>query len=81
MYKLVCIFCDKVSKYVKGNIVREKLIQCIDLRADGKIRKTALARNESKMLAIESAAYEKLCDHIRHNMLEKPRLIWLTDQL
>ena len=54
MYKLVCIFCDKVSKYVKGNNVREKLFQCIDLRADGKIRKTALARNESKMLAIVS---------------------------
>ena len=54
MYKRVCIFCDKVSKYVKGNDVREKLIQCIDLRADENIRKTALARKGSKMLAFVS---------------------------
>ena len=36
-YKRVCIFYDKVSKYAKGKDVREKLIQCIDLRADKKI--------------------------------------------
>ena len=35
-YKLVCIFCDKVSKYVKGNDVREKLIQCIDPKKIGR---------------------------------------------
>ena len=48
-YKRVCIFCDKVSKYAKGKDVREKLIQCIDLRADKNIRKTALAKNDSKL--------------------------------
>ena len=124
-YKRVCIFCDKVGKYVKGNDMREKLIRCIDLRADGNIRKTALARNDGKMFAIvsrdlvaseacyhgtcyreytrpkretsttstssfipsddeyahiESAAYEKLFDYIRNNILETPRLIRLTDQ-
>ena len=52
--KPVCIFCDKVSKYAKGKDVREKLIQCIDLRADENIRKTALAKNDSKLLAIVS---------------------------
>ena len=34
--------------------MREKLIQCIDLRADKNIRKTALANNDSKLLAIVS---------------------------
>ena len=32
----------------------EILIQCIDLRADENIRKTALAKNDSKLLAIVS---------------------------
>ena len=53
-YKQVCIFCDKVSKYAKGKDVPEKLIQCIDLRADENIRKIALAKNDSKLLAIVS---------------------------
>ena len=123
-YKRVCIFCDKVSKYAKGKDVREKLIQCIDLRADENIRKTALAKNDSKLLAIvsrdlvaaeacyhrtcyreytrpkpetgtsstlsftseddeyactEAAAYEKLFDYVRNNVLVTPNLIRLTD--
>jgi len=68
--KRVCIFCDKISKYVNGN-VREKLIQCINLRADGNIRKTALARNDGKKLAIVSrdlvaaeACYHEICDRV-----------------
>ena len=123
-YKRVCIFYDKVSKYAKGKDVREKLIQCIDLRADQNIRKTALAKNDSKLLAIvsrdleaaeacyhgtccreytrpkpetgtsstssftsqddeyactEAAAYEKLFDYVRNNVLVTPNLIRLTD--
>ena len=123
-YKRVCIFCDKVGKYAKGKDVREKLIQCIDLRAEENIRKTALAKNDSKLLAIvsrdlvaaeacyhgtcyreytrpkpetgssstlsftpqdheyaciESAAYEKLSDYVRNNVLVTPNLIMLTD--
>ena len=53
-HKRVCIFYDKVSKYAKGKDVPEKPIQCIDLRADKNIRKTALANNDSKLLAIVS---------------------------
>ena len=54
-HKRVCIFCDKVSKYAKGKDVRKKLIQGVDqLRADENIRKTALAKNDSKLLAIVS---------------------------
>jgi len=75
-YKRVSLFCEKVSKYVKGNDVREKLIQCIDLRADGNIRKTALARNDGKMLAIVSrdlvaveACYHGTC----HREYTRPR--------
>ena len=41
------MFCDKFSKYAKGKDVLEKLIQCIDLRADENVRKTALAKNEA----------------------------------
>ena len=38
-YKHVCIFCDKVTKYLKGgNRVRDNLVQCVDLRADRTIR-------------------------------------------
>ena len=48
-YKQVYIFCDKVSKYPKGKDVRQKLIQYIDLRADENIRKTAVAKNDSKL--------------------------------
>ena len=54
-YKRVCIFCGKVSKYAKGKDVREKLIQSVDqLRVDENIRKTALAKNDSKLFAIVS---------------------------
>ena len=44
----------KLVSTLKGKDVREKLIQCIDLRADENIRKTALANNDSKLLAIMS---------------------------
>ena len=102
----------------------EKPIQCIDLRADKNIRKTALTNSDSKLLAIvsrdlvaakacyrgtcygeytrpkpetgtsstlsftsqddeyactESAAYEKLFDYVRNNVLVTSNLIRLTD--
>jgi hypothetical protein len=41
VYADKCIFCDKVNKYVKGSHTREKLIQCVDMRADNTIRETA----------------------------------------
>ena len=88
--------------------MREKLIPCIDLRADENIRKTALAKNDSyhgtcyreytrpkpetgtsstlsftsqddEYAYAESAAYEKLFDYVRNNVLVTPNLIRLTD--
>lgn len=53
VYQKNCIFCDKESKYMKGN-VREKLIQCSDLRSDETIRKTATSKSDTKILAIVS---------------------------
>ena len=47
-------FCDKVSKYAKGQHVREKMVQCMDLRDDERIRRIATARNDVKMLALVS---------------------------
>ena len=41
------MFCDKFNKYAKGKDVLEKLIQCIDLRADENVGQTALAKNEA----------------------------------
>lgn len=37
VFPKVCIFCES-NKYVKGSRTREKLIQCVDLRADENIR-------------------------------------------
>ena len=54
IYERVCIFCDKVSKYAKGEHVRKKLVQRMDLSADESIRKIATAKNDSKILAIAS---------------------------
>ena len=54
VYERSCIFCDKVSKYAKGQHVREKLVQYMDLRADESIRRIATARNDVKMLAVVS---------------------------
>lgn len=54
IYNRVCIFCDKVSKYSKGQHVREKLVQCMDLRADESIRRIATAKNDGKILALVS---------------------------
>ena len=69
-YKRVCIFCDKVSKYAKGKDVRKKLIQGVDqLRADENIRKTALAKNDSKLLAIVSR--DLVAGMLSRNLLQR----------
>ena len=54
VYERSCIFCDKVSKYAKGQHVQKKLVQCMDLRADESIRRIATARNDVKMVAVVS---------------------------
>ena len=54
LYEAKCIFCDKVNKYLKGEKTRETLTQCVELRADLKIRKAAIAKMDNRMLAIVS---------------------------
>lgn len=49
-----CIFCDKASKYIKGQKTRENLIKCCALRADSKIRDSAIKKLDERLLAITS---------------------------
>ena len=67
-YKHVCIFCEKKSKYLKGTRNREPLVQCRDLRADHSIRKSAMEKKDSRILALASreivaaeACYHRTC--------------------
>ena len=67
-YEHVCIFCEKKNKYLKGTRNREPLIQCRDLRADHSIRKSAMEKKDSRILAIASreivaaeACYHRTC--------------------
>ena len=46
-----CIFCIKY-KYVKNSKNREKLTNCLQLRADGNIRELATKRNDAKIIAV-----------------------------
>ena len=48
-----CIFCKK-DKYVKGSRTRETLTCCSQLRADNGIRKLAIERNDSEIIAVTS---------------------------
>ena len=61
----ICIFCNKESKYGKGQQTREKLIQCSDLRCDQRIRDVATARHDTNILAIASRGLvaAKVCYH------------------
>jgi len=68
-YEHVCIFCEKKSKYLKGTRKREPLVQCRDLRADYSIRKSAMKKKDSRILAIASreivaaeACYHRTCN-------------------
>ena len=54
VYDEKCIFCEKSSKYMKGQNSREPLIQCSELRADDRIRKAAATKLDQRMLAITS---------------------------
>jgi len=51
-YEQICIFCEKKSKYLKGTSNWEPLVQCLDLHANNSIRKKAVEKNDSKILAI-----------------------------
>ena len=52
VYDKVCIFCEKSSKYLKGQKTRESLMQCLELRADYSIRKAATSKQDHRILAI-----------------------------
>ena len=67
VYERICVFCEK-AKYLKGIKTREALIQCVDLRADNTVRRAAMSKNDSRILAIVSrelvaaeACYHKSC--------------------
>lgn len=49
-----CIFCEKSSKYLKGQKTRETLIQCSELRSDDRIRISAARKLDNRILAITS---------------------------
>lgn len=49
-----CIFCDKASKYIKDQKTRENLIKCCELRADSKIRDSAIKKLDERLLEITS---------------------------
>ena len=54
MYKAECIFCQKTSKYLKGNKTRESITQCSELRADFRVRDAAVKKMDNRMLALLS---------------------------
>ena len=47
-----CIFCQRVTKYLKGTHTREALHRAVELRADRKIRKVATLHQDERILAI-----------------------------
>jgi len=49
-----CIFCDKASKYIKGQKTRENLIKCCELLAESKIRDSAIKKLNERLMAITS---------------------------
>ncbi|KAM9333381.1 uncharacterized protein KZ484_018411 isoform 1-T2 [Pholidichthys leucotaenia] len=54
VYEAECIFCEKTSKYLKGDRTRDPLVQCTELRADEKVRKAAVSKLDNRMFAIVS---------------------------
>ena len=65
---ILCVFCNKETKYLKGSKTREKLSQCMEFRADEKVRNSAKKRNGKKITAIcsdeliaKEAVYHKTC--------------------
>ena len=54
VYDVECIFCQKTTKFLRGQKTRECLIQCRELRADSSIRNAAVKKMDSRMLAIVS---------------------------
>ena len=81
-YKRVCMFCDKFSKYAKGKDVLEKLIQCIDLRADENVlslptslSRLQLAKEVGRLQQLRYKSQASLMDDIRRLPLEVRKAI------
>lgn len=53
IYNKLCIFCDRI-KYKKKERTKEKLLQCVELRADKTLRVEAIKRGDFKILAVVS---------------------------
>ena len=53
-YDQICIFCEKVWKYQKSSKPRDPLIKCCDLRADDSIKKSAIAKGDSRIIGVLS---------------------------
>lgn len=53
VYNPVCIFCMRATKYIKGN-EKDKLVKCVDLRADDTVRGAAVRKNDSRLIALVS---------------------------
>lgn len=53
-YSPECIFCQKSTKYLKGQHTRDALVQCHQLRADAKIRGAAQKKMDGRILALVS---------------------------
>lgn len=54
VYDKVCIFCNKSNKYIKFQKTREALQQCVELRADERIRTAASKKADKRVLALLS---------------------------
>jgi hypothetical protein len=83
VFEPICIFkgiiCKSDSKYIKGSHTRERLRQCVELRADKKLRSFAQDRGDDKILAVTSrelvaaeAMYHPSCYKLYTKGIEKP---------
>ena len=54
VYEKKCIFCSKVDKYQKGKKTRVPLRQALELRVDDTLRRIAIEKKDSKLLAFTS---------------------------
>ena len=54
VYEARAIFCQKVTKYLTGQRTKKLATQCIELRADARIRDVAVKKMDDRILALIS---------------------------
>ncbi len=54
VYEKKCIFCLRISKYIKGARTRQALIPATELQADAKVREVAILQNNEQLLVVTS---------------------------